>query len=307
MTGSKQSDSGLGFPCIQPLPRTTSSFQHIPGTPSVLFFEPTLPLKPATIALQISHLAFQVHTIFHHCNLHHPIGFHHPHPSPTIMRINIIVPITFMFKPNGFKYIFQNLSISILILLIFMSVSMVILSISSIVFPRFWEEINEVQNGLNASLATITFWPVLFFLHLIIIFIIISSSIILTLFSLQLHPNQPLFFPASLSLSIILRIPCKFGELILWPSISGQSNHCNLEFLKWYSSKQLLAVLQNLSKGSKWNRLSFGWVGMSSVRPFWGEFARGHYLMLALIGSNTKVLGKCPLFVIRQSEFLNQR
>ena len=75
MTGSKQSDSGLGFPCIQPLPRTTSSFQHIPGTPSVLFFEPTLPLKPATIALQISHLAFQVHTIFHHCNLHHPIVF----------------------------------------------------------------------------------------------------------------------------------------------------------------------------------------------------------------------------------------
>ena len=29
------------------------------GTPSVLFFEATLPLKPATIALQIWHLAFQ--------------------------------------------------------------------------------------------------------------------------------------------------------------------------------------------------------------------------------------------------------
>ena len=32
----------------------------IPGTPSVLFFEATLPLKPATIALKIVHLAFQV-------------------------------------------------------------------------------------------------------------------------------------------------------------------------------------------------------------------------------------------------------
>ena len=31
----------------------------IPGTPSVLFFEATLPVKPATIALKIVHLAFQ--------------------------------------------------------------------------------------------------------------------------------------------------------------------------------------------------------------------------------------------------------
>ena len=34
---------------------------NVPGTPSVLFFEATLPLKPATIALKIGHLAFQVH------------------------------------------------------------------------------------------------------------------------------------------------------------------------------------------------------------------------------------------------------
>ena len=33
---------------------------NIPGTPCVLFFWATLPLKPATIALKISHLAFQV-------------------------------------------------------------------------------------------------------------------------------------------------------------------------------------------------------------------------------------------------------
>jgi len=32
----------------------------LPGTPSVLFFLATLPLKPATIALKIGHLAFQV-------------------------------------------------------------------------------------------------------------------------------------------------------------------------------------------------------------------------------------------------------
>ena len=33
---------------------------NIPGTPSVLFFLATLPLKSATIALKIGHLAFQV-------------------------------------------------------------------------------------------------------------------------------------------------------------------------------------------------------------------------------------------------------
>ena len=33
---------------------------HIPGPPNVLFFWATLPLKPATIALKIGHLAFQV-------------------------------------------------------------------------------------------------------------------------------------------------------------------------------------------------------------------------------------------------------
>ena len=35
-----------------------SCIKH-PGTPSVLFFKATLPLKPATIALKIGHLAFQ--------------------------------------------------------------------------------------------------------------------------------------------------------------------------------------------------------------------------------------------------------
>ena len=38
-----------------------------PGTPSVLFFLATLPLKPATIALKIGHLAFQAvwfHRVF---------------------------------------------------------------------------------------------------------------------------------------------------------------------------------------------------------------------------------------------------
>ena len=34
--------------------------KYLPATPSVLFFEATLPLKPATIALEIGHLAFQV-------------------------------------------------------------------------------------------------------------------------------------------------------------------------------------------------------------------------------------------------------
>ena len=34
---------------------------YIPGTPSVPFFKATLPLNPATIALKIGHLAFQVY------------------------------------------------------------------------------------------------------------------------------------------------------------------------------------------------------------------------------------------------------
>ena len=34
--------------------------EDVPGTPSVLFFKATLPLKPATIALKIGYLAFQV-------------------------------------------------------------------------------------------------------------------------------------------------------------------------------------------------------------------------------------------------------
>ena len=34
--------------------------KSLPGTPSVLFFLATLPLKPATISLKIGHLAFQV-------------------------------------------------------------------------------------------------------------------------------------------------------------------------------------------------------------------------------------------------------
>ena len=34
--------------------------KDVPGTPSVLFFSATLPLKPATITLKIGHLAFQV-------------------------------------------------------------------------------------------------------------------------------------------------------------------------------------------------------------------------------------------------------
>ena len=38
--------------------------KQVPGTPSVLFFEATLPLKPATIALKIGHLAFQVVLLF---------------------------------------------------------------------------------------------------------------------------------------------------------------------------------------------------------------------------------------------------
>ena len=35
----------------------------LPGKPNVLFFQATLPLKPATIALKIGHLAFQVVTL----------------------------------------------------------------------------------------------------------------------------------------------------------------------------------------------------------------------------------------------------
>ena len=44
-----------------------------PGTPSVLFFKATLPLKPATIALNIGHLAFQLVQIIRnsHCIMSH--------------------------------------------------------------------------------------------------------------------------------------------------------------------------------------------------------------------------------------------
>ena len=40
--------------------RGVVEISFLPGTPSVLFFKATLPLKPATIALKIGHLAFQV-------------------------------------------------------------------------------------------------------------------------------------------------------------------------------------------------------------------------------------------------------
>ena len=45
--------------CLSKNARISHVFQ-VPGKPSVLFFKATLPLKPATIALKIGHLAFQV-------------------------------------------------------------------------------------------------------------------------------------------------------------------------------------------------------------------------------------------------------
>ena len=54
-------------------------FYQIPGTPSVPFFKATLHLKPATIALKIRHLAFQV------CVDHPPLGSTFP-PQPMLQQ-----------------------------------------------------------------------------------------------------------------------------------------------------------------------------------------------------------------------------
>ena len=40
--------------------KCTTRLMAVPGTPSVLFFKATLPLKPTTFGLKIGHLAFQV-------------------------------------------------------------------------------------------------------------------------------------------------------------------------------------------------------------------------------------------------------
>ena len=51
-----------------------------PGTPSVLFFKAPLPLKPATIAIKIGHLAFQEGSFGFQVHINRLLDFTSQHP-----------------------------------------------------------------------------------------------------------------------------------------------------------------------------------------------------------------------------------